>query len=391
MQIWLHTKTPETGDALGFVEVRPNSAALELIAAGFADPINKGSLTKLAPEAKWDGTSALVLAFDGPPSVELDPVISGHNAPGSVLECTPGSYFGHPIPVITRQWLRNGADIVGETGLEYTVVAGDHDAGISIRETVTNEFGFVETVSNTITIVPADFTPTGWLTTGQDANGNVGMGNGIAGGSFSGNLMGMVPAAFYTAPTMDSILIAPGGSGYPTIDTVLTLEWNGDIVFTSDTILPSAWSTFMAIPASGFKFVVGRVYGCSLTPAVPPTPGTGQLTAAAGTSYAIPLTGFGDASLVPPGSIDAVFGEGSGTFAGQSVNGFFTYDQYVFGYLYVPVLPSLLGVRIFNSAGAVVFEGPGAWNVGPPSTISFDTTVGNFKFVAGQTYYFEAF
>lgn len=393
MQIWLHTKTPETGDALGFVEVRPNSAALELIAGGFADPINKGSLTKLAPEAKWDGTSALVLAFDSPPSVEEPPVISGHNAPGSVLECTPGSYFGHPIPVITRQWLRDGADIVGETGLEYTVAAGDHDASISIRETVANEFGFVDAVSNVITIIPADFTPTGWLTTGQDANGNVGMGSNMPGGSFTGNLAGMsVPSIFYTPATVDSIFLGVAGT-VPTGETILTLELNGEIVYTSDPIPVSAWDFpgFVSIVANGFKFIAGRVYGCSLTPAAPPKPGTGELTAGAGTTFGFTLTGFAAQELVTAGSVDAAFGDGSGTFSGEPVIGAFTYDTLGFWYIYTSpglVSPTQLNARIFDSSGAIVFEGLGQWNAGPPGVVLFTSS---FKFVVGETYYFESY
>lgn len=153
MRIWLHTKTVETGDLLGFADIRPDSVAEQLIIDGFADPVNSGNQTTPSSEAKWAGTSA-ALDAGAAPAVTTAPVITGAASVGATLTCTPGVYSGVPSPTVTRQWKRSGSiNISGETGLTYVTQVADTGANITVEETATNSEGSVQSVSNAIYVV----------------------------------------------------------------------------------------------------------------------------------------------------------------------------------------------------------------------------------------------
>lgn len=154
MRIWLHTLDPSTGDLLGLLDVRPDSAAEALITAGKADPVNAGLQTTPAPGAKYAGNAAIVVVpAPVAPSVTTAPVIAGNTAVGSVLTCTPGTYAGSPTPTVTRKWQAAGVDIPGATGLTYTTQAADVGDAITCVETATNSAGSINGTSNAITVV----------------------------------------------------------------------------------------------------------------------------------------------------------------------------------------------------------------------------------------------
>lgn len=156
MRIWLHTLDAITGDLLGFLDVRPDSSAQALIAAGKADPVNSGNQMTPAPGAKWAGQQAIVIDTTPPPlapSVTTNPVIVGGTTVGSILNCTTGVYAGYPVPTVTRQWKADGTNIAGATGLTYVTVAGDVGKAVTCVETATNASGTATGTSNAITVV----------------------------------------------------------------------------------------------------------------------------------------------------------------------------------------------------------------------------------------------
>lgn len=60
------------------------------------------------------------------------PVITGDNEIPNTLTATPGTWTG--APTLAYQWIRNGVDIPGETGLTYDTEAADNGAVITVRE-----------------------------------------------------------------------------------------------------------------------------------------------------------------------------------------------------------------------------------------------------------------
>ncbi len=59
----------------------------------------------------------------------------------STLTCDTGTWGGVPTPVLTIQWLRNGADIPGATMADYLTVDADRGNVISCRVTATSSAG----------------------------------------------------------------------------------------------------------------------------------------------------------------------------------------------------------------------------------------------------------
>ena len=108
---------------------------------------------------------ALSAAASVAPTVTTAPVIAGTPAVASVLTCTPGVYAGTPAPTITRQWFRNTTAQGGQTGLTYTVQAGDAGQNISCKEQATNAAGNVISTSNVLAIAALG------ATAAEDENG----------------------------------------------------------------------------------------------------------------------------------------------------------------------------------------------------------------------------
>ena len=77
------------------------------------------------------------------------PSVSGTTTVGQQLTANPGTWTGSPAPTFTYQWLRcdsggaNCAPILNQTGLTYTLVAGDAGMTIAVTVTGTNTVRFV--------------------------------------------------------------------------------------------------------------------------------------------------------------------------------------------------------------------------------------------------------
>lgn len=100
-----------------------------------------------APDTGWalEGSSA--------PVNTVPPTITGSVEAGQVLTTVNGTWTGTPTPTFTRQWLRDGSSIVGETALTYqTADPGDIGTSIQCRWTGTNSIGAASADSNTIVI-----------------------------------------------------------------------------------------------------------------------------------------------------------------------------------------------------------------------------------------------
>jgi hypothetical protein len=50
---------------------------------------------------------------------------------------------GYPIPSIEYQWLKNGDDIIGASGITYEILSVDIDSNIGVRVTMSNIYGEV--------------------------------------------------------------------------------------------------------------------------------------------------------------------------------------------------------------------------------------------------------
>ncbi len=82
-------------------------------------------------------------AVDAP--VAGTPAVTGTAAVGSTVTCEEGTWTGDPV--FTYQWLRDGADIAGQTGRTHGVVAADADHDIACHVTGTNDGGSDEATS----------------------------------------------------------------------------------------------------------------------------------------------------------------------------------------------------------------------------------------------------
>ncbi len=154
MRLWVSGEHASIGNKLGFLDVRPDSAANFLITGGYAREVNAGLQTSPAPGAKWLGNSAIVVVeIPVAPTVTTAPVIAGNTAVGSTLTCTPGVYAGTPAPTVTRKWQAAGVDIPGATGLTYVTQAADVGEAVTCVETATNSAGSINGTSNVITVV----------------------------------------------------------------------------------------------------------------------------------------------------------------------------------------------------------------------------------------------
>lgn len=88
-----------------------------------------------------------------PPILLATVEVTGSTQQGSTLTVTPGTWGGSPTPTLTYQWLRDGANITGETGLTYVTDGDDVDTAVSVRETATNAGGTDSATSNEIDVV----------------------------------------------------------------------------------------------------------------------------------------------------------------------------------------------------------------------------------------------
>ena len=69
------------------------------------------------------------------------PVLAGTGKIGSEITLDDGSWSGMPLPVLSRQWLRDGAEIAGATGAAYLPGPEDDRCALACRVTALNTAG----------------------------------------------------------------------------------------------------------------------------------------------------------------------------------------------------------------------------------------------------------
>lgn len=88
-----------------------------------------------------------------PPTIVTPPSITGTGTiPGSVLTINDGVWTGSPVISYSRQWLRNGHPIIGETGTTYTLLVSDIDENIDCLFTATNPVTSIPYITYGITV-----------------------------------------------------------------------------------------------------------------------------------------------------------------------------------------------------------------------------------------------
>ena len=83
-------------------------------------------------------------ALTAPVNIALPTITPTNPAEGATVTAVPGTWTGNPTPVLTYQWLRNGADISGATAQTYATTSADSGAAqpsLAVRETADNGVG----------------------------------------------------------------------------------------------------------------------------------------------------------------------------------------------------------------------------------------------------------
>src|SRR5580698_446593 len=81
------------------------------------------------------------------------PVVSGKGERGARLECSSGTWGGHPTPALTYSWRRNGIEIPSQTGASYEVESADEGDTLTCRVTGKNYLGEAfEESSNSVSV-----------------------------------------------------------------------------------------------------------------------------------------------------------------------------------------------------------------------------------------------
>ena len=88
-----------------------------------------------------------------PPVSTVAPSLSGSGRVGTLLRVDTGTWSGDPTPVLSLRWRRNGAEISGATGAEYTPVAADEGADLDCLVTAVNAAGSAEAATGAVRIV----------------------------------------------------------------------------------------------------------------------------------------------------------------------------------------------------------------------------------------------
>ena len=158
-----------------------------------------------------------------PPSI-TKPVLGSPVQVGTAVGFTSGTADGFPYPTVTQQWLVDGIDVTGATGLTYIPSANDENKLLSVRQTATSQQGVASATSDPVQIIPSVNAlyltppPTHWMTQHVD---------GVAPVPFSFTYTGVQPATIeYALYDPDGTLrvnwaaagatIVPGGTGSAT-------------------------------------------------------------------------------------------------------------------------------------------------------------------------------
>lgn len=87
-------------------------------------------------------------------AVATPPTFSGNLRAGQTLTGVNGAFNGSPTITVVRAWLRNGTPIAEATGATYVLAEADEGAVIRFRNTASNNFRSVTTISlPSITVV----------------------------------------------------------------------------------------------------------------------------------------------------------------------------------------------------------------------------------------------
>ena len=89
-----------------------------------------------------------------PENRRLPYIISEGAAAGDVQTAVPGSWAANPPASTTYQWRKDALDIVGATGLKYTIQLADAGTTITCRETATNSEGTASVITSNSVVVP---------------------------------------------------------------------------------------------------------------------------------------------------------------------------------------------------------------------------------------------
>lgn len=97
--------------------------------------------TYASPTTGTDPGFAYVPAIPAPADITSNPVISGTPTVDSPIGYNPGTVAGYPVPVVTQQWVLDGADIPGATATTYQPQASDEGKTLAVRQMASNDGG----------------------------------------------------------------------------------------------------------------------------------------------------------------------------------------------------------------------------------------------------------
>jgi hypothetical protein len=167
--------------------------------------------------------------FATAPENTSPPVLEGTPTVGEALSCTTGAWTGEPAPILTEQWLRNGAPIPGATAGTYAVQAADEGDSVACEVTAANGAGRKSTISNTLHVQTAQGVGGGGSGGGSSGGGSsVGGGSSNKGDGSQGELTGTASNAF----VLDDMEIV---AAHGTIRLTLTLPAPGTLQIVSET------------------------------------------------------------------------------------------------------------------------------------------------------------
>jgi hypothetical protein len=93
--------------------------------------------------------NSLTVPGSAPHQVSSVRVLAGHEPArvGESVSCSPGTWSGHPPPVFSYRWLRNGEPVAGAGGASYTLRTADQRSSLSCVVTASNSQGSAEATS----------------------------------------------------------------------------------------------------------------------------------------------------------------------------------------------------------------------------------------------------
>ena len=119
--------------------------------------VGAGTDSNANPGLKRRGKPATGVA----PAMLAAPGLSGPGLVGASMRVDTGVWGGVPAPVLSPRWRRNGVEISGAAGVEYTPVAADDGADLDCVVTASNASGTASAATGTVRITRAAPVATG--------------------------------------------------------------------------------------------------------------------------------------------------------------------------------------------------------------------------------------